>query len=179
MHEILISRSLKLTPFRFSDAESLVTSLNNPAIYDNTLLIPHPYRREHADYFLSRTAHELKPSEPLQHLAIRMGADRLIGGVGFKDLAIGHKAELGYWLDQKYWGRGIMTPVVKVAFEYAVREWNLRRVSATVFRGNEGSIRVLQKNGFQREGTLRKFYQKNDRFIDAIVFARVPRNRVT
>lgn len=173
MQEILITRSLKLTPFRFSDAEALVASLNSPAIYANTLLIPFPYRKEHADYFLSRTAIELKPNEPLLHFAIRTGTDRLIGGVGFKDLVVGHCVELGYWLDEDYWNRGIMTKVVNVAYEYAVREWEVVRVSATVFRGNEGSSRVLEKNGFQREGTLRKYYRKDDQFIDAIVFARL------
>jgi RimJ/RimL family protein N-acetyltransferase len=101
------------------------------------------------------------------HFAIREPSGRVIGGCGFNELTVGHRAEIGYWLAKPCWGRGIMTEVVERLCEMAWTEWKLVRITAHVFPFNEASARVLEKNGFQLEGVLRKHHQKDGQFLDA------------
>jgi [ribosomal protein S5]-alanine N-acetyltransferase len=109
--------------------------------------------------------------EPV-HLVIREGGS-LIGSVGFDGLTKGHRAEIGYWLAKDWWGRGIMTAVVGRACEYAFAEWKLVRITAHVFESNIASARVLEKNGFEFEGLLRKHHLKDGTFLNSRLFALV------
>ena len=66
-----------------------------------------------------------------------------------------------------------MTDVVRSACSFAIREWKLVRITAHVFEFNAASARVLEKNGFQLEGHLRKHHRKGDVFIDSRLYAQV------
>lgn len=109
--------------------------------------------------------------EPV-HFAIREG-DSLIGSVGFDGLTKGHKAEIGYWLAKRWWGRGIMTAVVGTACDYAFAEWHLVRITAHLFESNIASAQVLEKNGFECEGLLWKHHLKDGQFLNSRLFALV------
>jgi RimJ/RimL family protein N-acetyltransferase len=84
-----------------------------------------------------------------------------------------HKAEIGYWLGRKYWGKGIMTDVVKETTKYGFNELGLRRMYALVFPHNKASMRVLEKAGYKFEGILLKNVQKGNKLIDEYLFARI------
>ena len=79
----------------------------------------------------------------------------------------------GYWLAEPYWGKGIMTEVVKAFTKYCFENENLYRLEATVFQYNSGSMRVLGKAGFEKEGCLKKAYLKNGEFIDGLLYAKI------
>ncbi len=171
--QIFVSPQIHLSAIDPADRPALVKLLNDREIYDQTLRIPHPYSDEDAEKFLSivdRTTCQY--GQPV-HFGVRQTDRQLLGGCGFEHLAPGHCAELGYWLARPYWGRGIMTQVVDALCRFAVSEWKLVRITAQVFDTNTASIRVLEKNGFQQEGHLRKAYRKDGRFIDARLYALV------
>ena len=92
---------------------------------------------------------------------------------GFDGFQVGqsHRGEIGYWLAKPFWGRGIMTGVVRRVCRHAFEEFGLVKVSAHVFTNNPASARVLEKCGFVEEGLLRKHFLKDGRFLDAWVFA--------
>lgn len=80
--------------------------------------------------------------------------------------------ELGYWLSEEFWGRGIMTEAVEKVIEYAFCEMKLDLVSVLTEPSNIGSLRVIEKAGFRREGTERKAYKMYDGTIrDQVVFS--------
>ncbi|KAL3334780.1 hypothetical protein AABB24_031150, partial [Solanum stoloniferum] len=82
------------------------------------------------------------------------------------------RAELGYVLAYKYWGKGIVTKAVKIAVSNIFEEWpNLERVEAFVDVVNKGSQRVLEKAGFLKEGVLRKFRNIKGRSRDMVIFS--------
>ncbi|WMV34194.1 hypothetical protein MTR67_027579, partial [Solanum verrucosum] len=82
------------------------------------------------------------------------------------------RAELGYVLAYKYWGKGIVTKAVKIAVSNIFEEWpNLERVEAFVDVDNKGSQRVLEKAGFLKEGVLRKFRTIKGRSPDMVIFS--------
>ncbi|XP_009791424.1 uncharacterized protein [Nicotiana sylvestris] len=82
------------------------------------------------------------------------------------------RAELGYVLAYKYWGKGIVTRAVKMVATTIFSEWsNLERIEALVDIDNKGSQRVLEKVGFLREGVLRKFMSIKGKSGDMVIFS--------
>lgn len=171
--KIIVNDRLHLSEIRPGDKAAFVKHLNDKDIYRNTLRIPYPYTDDDAEKFISIvTEATAKHGHPV-HFAIRDQDDQLIGGCGFDGLTYGHRAEIGYWLAKPYWGRGIMTEVVRSACEFALAEWKLVRITAHVFDFNQASARVLEKSGFEFEGLLRKHHRKDGKFIDSKLYALV------
>ncbi len=82
-----------------------------------------------------------------------------------------HTAEIGYWLGEAYWGRGIATAAVRGLAQSALEKTDLYRLFANVFSSNPASMRVLEKAGFQREGILRRAVVKEGVLLDTVVYA--------
>jgi ribosomal-protein-alanine N-acetyltransferase len=88
----------------------------------------------------------------------RKDSNILIGTCGYYWWNAGHSvAELGYDLSQAYWGKGIMTKAVQASIKWAFEILEVNRIQATVMVDNFSSARVLTKNGFLQEGTLREY----------------------
>ena len=98
-----------------------------------------------------------------------------IGGIGFKlgvDIAR-LSLEMGYWLAEPFWGRGFTSRAVTAASDWALDNYKIVRIFATVFSHNVASIRVLEKAGFEREGILRRSAIKNGVILDQVMYAKV------
>ena len=167
-----IDNRMALSEFRSTDKACLVEYLNERDIYDRTLRVPHPYTEAAAETWLDIVARCTKrEGQPIQW-AIRDSEGDVIGGCGFDGLRIGktHRAEIAYWLAKPYWGRGIMTAAVRRVCEHGVAEFGLVKIIAHVFDFNIASARVLEKCGFELEGSLRKHFEKDGRYIDAKLY---------
>ena len=171
--QIPVNDTIHLSALRPSDKPALFEHLNDRDIYERTLRIPFPYTEADADYFLRVDAEATAKHGHPVHFAIREASGKLIGGFGFDGLTSGHRAEIGYWLAKPYWGNCIMTEVVGAVCEFAFANWKLVRITAHVFHFNDASARVLEKNGFELEGVLRKHHRKDGKFLDARLFALV------
>lgn len=131
---------------------------------------PHPYTNEDAEAWLA-----LALSEPDKAgFAIEVEGV-CAGGVGLVQLADVHArcAHIGYWLGEPFWGRGIMTAVVRAVTEHALVLRRFLRLEAPVFAWNPASMRVLEKCGYVREGVLRKSVFKDGEAIDSVLYAKV------
>lgn len=162
---------LSLRRFQPTDKETLVRLADNAHIAQWLAdMFPHPYRPEDADQWLERTKMETRPC----NFAIEWKGE-LAGGIGLVPLADIHSgtAELGYWLGEPYWGQGIATRAVALLLSYAFDELLFIRVHAQVFAENRASMRVLEKNGFVKEGVLRKHIRKNGVITDAVLYAKL------
>jgi len=158
------------------DNGALVEHLQEKEIYDNTLRIPYPYSVKDADSFIQMCTAADRAAGRTQTWAIREASStRLIGCVGLLDplVAGAHQSQLGYWLAKPFWGQGLMTEVVRTVCKVAFEEYELVRVSAHVFLTNPRSGRVLEKAGFELEGTMKCFYCKNDELFDGKLYARL------
>ena len=160
-----------LRQWQLDDVEALVRHANNRQIWRNVRdRFPHPYTREAAEDWLRYTAEN--PHEP--NYAIEV-AGEAVGGIG---LVLGQdidrrSAEIGYWLSEKYWGQGIATEAVRALSEQGFATYGMCRIWANVFAWNPGSMRVLEKAGFVREGLLRQAATKDGQTIDVVLFALV------
>src|SRR5215470_9143023 len=132
-----------LRSFEATDEASLAKHANNRALWINMRdSFPHPYTLADADKWI---AHLQKQGADATHFAIAVEGDA-IGCVGFqlqKDMER-HSAEIGYWLGQDYWGRGIATEALRALTEYGFSHHDgLIRIYARVFEWNIASMRVL------------------------------------
>jgi [ribosomal protein S5]-alanine N-acetyltransferase len=169
----MIIKAIRFTlrPYRKSDLPSMVKHINDKAIAGNTLTIPYPYTMKEAEEWYMRFRKMMRRKN-INRIAFAIEIDgEVVGSIGIS--RHDHKAEIGYWLGRAYWGKGIMTEVVKETVKYCFGELGLRRVYACVFPHNKASMRVLEKAGFKCEGLLRKNVQKGNKLIDEYIFARV------
>ena len=161
-----------LSSVRPEDKFALVEHFKSKEIFDTTLNIPYPYEESHADDWIGRRIERARSLGREVSFAVRRDGGELIGSVGADSLLLGdtHRAEIGYWLARPFWGQGIMTDAVRAYVRYAFDDLGLLRLTAHVFVFNLGSARVLEKNGFTREGLLRKHFRKGEALYDAFCF---------
>jgi RimJ/RimL family protein N-acetyltransferase len=153
-----------LRPFYDNDAEVLAQLINNKKIWDNLRdYIPFPYSVDDAVFFIRQTQKE----NPQMSFAIEFD-QQFCGAIGLIGQSDVYKktAELGYWLGEKYWNKGLATVSVKLITDYAINELDFIRVHTGVFEYNAGSMRVLIKNGYTKDGIFRKSILKNERILD-------------
>jgi len=169
---ILKSKQFILRPFQKGDEKSLAKNINNKKIHRNTLDIPYPYTLKDAKEWINKNLKETKKKKPsMINFVIDINGE-VAGSVGFSNIKE-HKAEIGYWLAEKYWGKGIMSEAVKLVTKFGFNKLKLKRIYAYVFPFNKASMRVLEKNGYKLEGVLRKNVKKGTKFLDDYLFAKI------
>ena len=104
-----------------------------------------------------------------------MADEELVGSIGAFRCGNIHSrtAELGYYIGEPYWGNGYASSAVRELCSYIFRETDIIRIFAEPFAYNQASCRVLEKSGFQYEGTLRQNAVKNGRVIDMKMYSRL------
>lgn len=163
--------SCMIRKWKMSDAADLAAALSNKRIQDNLRDgLPYPYTENDArDYIAAMLGADEKNTFAF---AVTV-CDKAIGSIGVfrQDNVHRQTAELGYYIAQPYWGRGIMTRAVRQACEYVFANSDMIRIYAEPFSHNIASCRVLEKAGFQYEGTLRSSAVKNGRVEDMKVYS--------
>jgi [ribosomal protein S5]-alanine N-acetyltransferase len=151
-----------------TDKNSIVKYADNKKIFENLRdSFPFPYTIEDADNWLNF----LKEHSPKRSFAIA-NDEELIGAIGiepFSDVNR-HSGELGYWLGEPFWGKGIATHAVKKFIPYVFDNYDLIKIFAYVFSSNPSSGKVLLKAGFKFEGCLRHQIVKEGKILDQLVY---------
>ena len=153
------------------DETSLVKYANNRNISINLRdAFPFPYTVQHARDWIALASVQA----PETNFAIA-GMGEAIGGIGLRlgEDVSRRTAEIGYWLGEPFWGKGIATLAVAAVTEFAFAEYDLDRICAHVFEWNPASARVLGKAGYCLEGRLRKSITKEGRSIDHFLYAKI------
>lgn len=159
----------EIRSWKTADADSLARHANNKKIAINLRdRFPHPYTRRDAREFI-KTARARMP-ETAFALVVE---DAAVGGIGFilqPDIER-VSAEIGYWLGEAYWGRGIATEALQALTTYAIARHGLTRLYARVAPWNAASCRVLEKAGYTIEATLRRSAIKDGVVSDQLQYA--------
>jgi RimJ/RimL family protein N-acetyltransferase len=170
----LVGTQTTLRPWRLADAASLVKYANNPNVARQLRdRFPHPYTAADARQFIQAIAQ----ARPTTTFAIVVGGEA-VGGTGFSPGADveRYSAEVGYWLGEPFWGRGITVEAVQLLSAYAFDTCSMLRLFALPFADNAQSIRVLEKAGYTREAILRASSVKQGIVHDQAVYALVNAN---
>ena len=155
--------------WRTSDAESLLRHANNRNIWLNLRdAFPHPYTKHDARAYI-RSVRERTPETTF---AIAVD-DEAVGSVGFvlRTDVERVSAEIGYWLAEPFWGRGIATEALAALTQYAIVAHGLTRIYALPFAWNLASCRVLEKAGYVLEARLRRSAIKDGEITDQMQYA--------
>ena len=143
------------------DIEQLITLANNKNISDNLRdHFPYPYTLRDAEEWISLN----EAREPITNFAIEVN-NELAGGCGIllKEDIYRFSAEIGYWIGEKFWSKGVATHVVRLMIEEIKLKYpGIVRIYAEVFEHNKASMKVLEKNGFHLESIRQKVVVKNN-----------------
>lgn len=161
----------RIRKWELSDAADLAMAVSNKKIQNNLRDgLPYPYTEQDGADFISA----MLSADENETFAFAITVDdKAVGSIGvFRQRNI-HRltAELGYYLAEEYWGRGIMTEAVRQICQYVFEKSDIIRIYAEPFAYNAASCRVLEKAGFQYEGTLRNNAVKNGKIIDMKMYS--------
>jgi RimJ/RimL family protein N-acetyltransferase len=160
-----------LRPWRAGDEGSLVRHADNRNVWRNLKdRFPHPYTAADARAWVEHS----RAQKPFTSLAIEVDG-AAVGGVGIElgTDVFRRSAEIGYWLGEPFWGRGIATEALRGMTAYAFESFDICRLEAGVFDWNPASMRVLEKNGYVLEGRARRSVVKDGRIGDRLLYALV------
>jgi RimJ/RimL family protein N-acetyltransferase len=159
-----------LRPLTEDDTNALTKLANNKKIWDNLRdLLPFPYSVQHAIDFIGITKQEI----PQITFGIEFERNfcGVIGLVPQTDI-YKRTAEIGYWIGESFWNKGIATNAVKLITDYGLNELDFIRIHTGIFEYNVSSMRVLLKNGYAKDGIFKKALFKNGQIWDEHRFSK-------
>ena len=164
-HIDIVGEKVSLRPVRAADAAAAYNLVKNEAVL-STLAWDGPADEEEVLNTYHRWEEEMKAGESCNLAIERADQAGLIGCIGIRFPRHPLQVDIGYWLGEPFWNKGYMTEAVRLACHLSFKYLNAARAYATVFVGNIGSRRALEKNGFFLDGTLRCHIYKRGEFLD-------------
>jgi ribosomal-protein-alanine N-acetyltransferase len=167
----LSSGIIVLRPLRLSDAKRLAELANNEKISCNLRDgFPHPYTLADAENFLEKFTNQ----DPVTFFGIDYDGEY----VGNISLVPGQdvyrkSAEIGYFIGEPYWNKGIVTTAVNLITEYGFNHLDIIRIHTGVFEYNPASMHVLEKCGFVKECIFRKSVIKQGKLWNEVRYAKL------
>jgi RimJ/RimL family protein N-acetyltransferase len=166
----IFSEGILLRPWAISDASNLAIVANNKKIAENVRDgFPFPYSVRDAHDWLNIILPENYPPRFFAIISDR----QLVGSIGIitKTDVYRKNLEIGFFISEDFWGKGIATKAIKAATSYAFRDFDIVRVYAETFSDNTGSQKALQKAGFKLEATLKKNIVKSEVIKDSCIYS--------
>jgi ribosomal-protein-alanine N-acetyltransferase len=160
-----------LREWRKSDIKPLAKIANNKKIWDNVRdILPHPYTEKDAKGWINL----VKKQEVVTTFCIEAN-NEVAGSIGctLKEDVYRKTIELGYFIAEEYWGKGIATEAVRQMVDYIEKNFDVVRIYAEVFDYNKASMKVLEKNGFYLESVRKKAAFKNGQVVDDCVWVKL------
>ncbi len=149
------------------DSDSLIQHLNNPKVTQYlTSRIPQPYSASDAEWWIN-TGSKLGITKVIDV------NEEFVGIIGANpgEHENCRSAELGYWLGERHWGKGICTKAIALMTDHVFASADITRLHARVFGPNHASMRALEKCGYVQEGLFKKAIFKNGQYYDDHVYA--------
>ncbi len=163
----------EIRKWQLADAKDLATALSNKKVQDNLRDgLPYPYTEQDGEDYISLMLDA--DDNNTFAFAVTVG-EKVIGSISAfrQDNIHRQSAELGYYIAEEYWGKGIMTEAVKQLCDYVFAHTDIIRIYAEPFSYNIASCRVLEKAGFICEGTLRSNAVKNGKVLDMKMYSKL------
>ena len=170
--EILLTNG-KLRPWVEADAPAIAKHANNRKIAENMRDgFPYPYTIQDAYNWLNMTVNT-------NHIMLAIEVQgEAAGGIGvmFQDNVYRLSAELGYWIGEQHWRKGITSEAIRKLSAYVFENTGVVRIYADIFSPNIPSMRTIEKAGFHLEGIHKKAVYKNGKLLDEHVYAKLKEN---
>jgi ribosomal-protein-alanine N-acetyltransferase len=180
----LFGNLVNLREILIDDAQPITQLLMNHNVSKHLWEVPNPYSIEDALGFIKCANSGFRSMKAL-HFAIEFKIIprtrnnlEFVGTISVKNIdLVNKKADLGYWIGEQYWGRGIASECLKLVIDYAFSaELGLKHLYAYVFPENKASIRVLEKNGMNKIGEVNEYHKLSRRDRTSLIYATVRHN---
>ncbi len=158
-----------LRTWHISDVNDLVAIANNKNIAQFMAdVFPHPYTIENGKTFI--TFANTNPNSKIFAIIVD---GKLSGSIGLhlQTDILRKNAEIGYWLGEQHWGKGIITQTIPQIIDYGFKNMDIVRIFARIFGTNKASQKVVEKCGFKLEGKYDKTLYKNGEYLDELIYA--------
>ncbi|MCL9806630.1 GNAT family N-acetyltransferase [Flavobacterium amniphilum] len=160
----------ELRSYAFEHLEDFVKHRNNPNIAKNGFdRTPFPYTIEYATELFERNVDK----NPAERFLI-FHDNQLCGEIGIwlRDDIQRLNADIGYFIAEPFWGKGIATEAIRLMTEYTFKTFDVIRIVAGVFEFNKASMKALEKNGYILESIHKKGVIKNNEIVDDYVWVK-------
>jgi ribosomal-protein-alanine N-acetyltransferase len=160
---------ITLRPWHLDDLNNLVALANNKNIAQYMAdVFPHPYTIENGKTFIDFA--NSNPNSKIFAISIN---DKPAGSIGLHLQAdiLKKNAEIGYWLGEEYWGKGIIKNAINQIVDYGFNNLDIVRIFARIYGTNIPSQKVIERAGFVLEGKFEKTIYKNNEFLDELIYA--------
>jgi ribosomal-protein-alanine N-acetyltransferase len=162
---------VKIRPQKISDAKRFFEILNN----DNFVYFPTRPKslREEIEYLKKNTK---RKANNFQHNFSILYGTEVVGACGLRvDQHRGYIGEIGYFVDEKYWGKGIATEAVRLVEKFGFEKLKLHRIVILMNPKNKASEKVAKKSGYKKEGKMKEVIKdfKSNTFRDSYLYAKV------
>lgn len=159
---------IHLRDLKEQDAPLLVDYLNNTEVVKYlSSRIPYPYTIKDAQWWVNTGCKEEAVAKAIEFNGVFCG----VVGAHRQQFEYSHCAEIGYWLAEAYWGKGIASAALTQLSQIVFTTTDIIRLYASVFSTNPASMRVLEKAGYSLEGIFRQGANKNNEYYDVHTFA--------
>ncbi len=169
-HPTLHTERLVLRRMELTDLPNLVKYASNKKVSDKVFGYPYPYLEEDAIARMNTVLEGFKNKNRFIFAITQKGEEELIGEIGMRLETEHSKAEIGYWIAEPYWGKGIASEAVSAILKFGFEELKINKLFATCFDGNDVSGKVLEKNGMVLEGVLKQEYFFKGEFRDSLQY---------
>ncbi len=166
----LYSKNFILRPFKAEDAEKVAELCNDKTIYDNTFLLPYPYRLTDAIEWIDYLQKSWDLDRQITLAICRKDDQEVLGCISLDLSQVHRRATIGYWLGSAYRNQGIMTECLKRIISYVFDERSYNKVYGEHYAHNPASGRVMEKAGLKYEGTLKSHFKKGITYIDLVCY---------
>jgi len=162
---------MEFRPYNLDYADMFAQIRNNPNILDNGYdKTPNPFTKQDAINFINIQLGKIPPQRFLLFFD-----NELAGEIGITIQEDVHRlcAEIGYFIAEPFWGKGLATEAIKKMTEYTFTTFEIVRISAGVFDFNKASMKALEKNGYYLESIRKKSVIKNGKIIDDYIWVKL------
>lgn len=164
--------NITLRNLKVEDAESLVKYANNKKIFDNMRdAFPHPYTLINAANYI-KISNEISDSKLIYGIEYNGEIIGCIGGFVDEDIYI-KTCELGYWIGEPFWGKGITSEAIQLMTEKLFKRFDIVRLYAEPYETNIGSRKALEKAGFKLESIKEKSVFKNGEILNSCIYVMI------
>lgn len=153
-----------------ADIPRLMKYAGSKAISVNLLSVPHPYTEEDAIFWMNSVLQGFKSGERFVFAITLKESGGFIGAIGLHRNSRHDTAELGYWLGEPFWGKGLMKETVAAVLRFGFEELKLNKIYATHFTANPASGKVMTANGMIKEGELAEQYKVGETYQSVVYY---------
>lgn len=161
---------IKLRDYTQHDTQILAKLANNAHVSQYLVYtFPHPYTIEDAEFWIYKGSRlNGTITKVIEYQDEFVGSIGISPQIGWRE----HCAEIGYWIGEPFWSKGIATEALSKMTNHIFTTYNINKLFAPVVGPNKASMKVLEKNNFVREGILKDEVRKNDQFYDLYYYAK-------